>query len=153
MSTSTAPMSPAQPRWLTSMTSSVFLLLSSLPMPEVIRDWVMYRSEVDSVLPSTSISQALTSDRYSVTCDLNVAVSLLSPVYREVRSVHSLDKSAFCEDLRKVLPSGCSADQLDSALCAVLDKQAPVCRCRERRAGSSPWYPEICEELRDAKQS
>ena len=61
-----------------------------------------------------------------MTCDLNVAVPLLSSVYREERSLRSLDKSTFCEDLRTVLPpSDCSADQIDSAL-QVLDKHTPV---------------------------
>ena len=89
-----------------------------------------------------------------MTCDPNVALPLLSPVYREARTLRSLDKSALREGLRtEVPPSDCSVDQFDSALCAVLDKHTPVRRPRERRAGSSPWYPEIREDLRDAKQS
>ena len=82
-----------------------------------------------------------------MTCDLNVAVPLLSSVYREERSLRSLDKSTFCEDLRTVLPpSDCSADQIDSAL-QVLDKHTPVYGVD---AGSSPWYQEIREKLCDA---
>ena len=89
-----------------------------------------------------------------MTCDPNVVLPLLSPVYREVRTPRSLDKSALREGLRTELPpSDCSSDEFDSALCAVLDKHAPVRRPRERRAGSSAWYPEIREDLRDAKQS
>ena len=53
----------------------------------------------------------------------------------EVRSLRSLDKSALCEDPRTLLPpSDWSADQLDSALRAVLDKHALVCRRRERQS-------------------
>ena len=136
----------------------VFTFCQSVVQPTHVRghvlDWVMYRSEADSVLQWTSVSQALTSGHYCMTCDPNVALPLLSPVFREVRTLRSLDKSAFCEGLRTVLPpSDCSSDQLDSALRGVLDKHTPVRRPRERRAGSSPWYPEIREDLRDSKQS
>lgn len=54
---------------------------------------------MDSILQSRSVSKALTSDHYCVTCDLNVVVPFLSPVYRETRNLRSVDKStqsAFC---------------------------------------------------------
>ena len=90
----------------------------------------------------------------TASCTLQGAPVTLPPVYREARSLRSLDKSAFCKDSRTLLPpSDCSADQLLLAVRAVLNEHAPECRRRVRRAGSSPWYPEIRKESRDAQHS
>ena len=56
----------------------------------------MYRSEEGSILQSTSVSQALTSDYYCMTCDLNVVPSFHFPCSGKYTAC-ALEKSAFCE--------------------------------------------------------
>ena len=55
---------------------AVFSFSQSVVQPTHVRghvlDRVTCRSEVDGILHSTSVSQALTSDHYYLTCDLNV---------------------------------------------------------------------------------
>eukprot|EP00745_Piridium_sociabile_P009529 TRINITY_DN16690_c0_g1_i3.p1 TRINITY_DN16690_c0_g1~~TRINITY_DN16690_c0_g1_i3.p1 ORF type:complete len:236 (+),score=30.68 TRINITY_DN16690_c0_g1_i3:126-833(+) len=73
-------------------------------------------------------------------------------MYKAVRSLRSLDRAAFSEDLQTVVSSPLTAEQLDARLRATLDSHAPVSRRRARPGKSAPWYPSVRTELRQAKQ-
>ena len=96
-----------------------------------------------------SVSHDLSSDHYTICLDLNPV-----PVYKELRSLRSIDKTTFRDDLQSLVssPLFSTADQLDSTLRATLDKHAPVSRRLVRPAKTEPWYPDVCDQLREAKR-
>ena len=102
-------------------------------------DWVIFNPDTD-VLRSTSVSHDLSSGHCIVCLDLNVDVPAPVPVYKELRSLRSMDKSAFRDDLRSLVssPHSSTEDQLDSTLRETLDKHAPVSRRLVRPAKTEP---------------
>ena len=118
-----------------------------------ILDWVLARP-ADNIVLSTEITHELSSDHFSVICDLNIEHPNSSKNYREARNVSSIDREAFRDDIsRTISPASCqSADDLGTALVAVMDNHAPAVLKEIKQTKSDPWYPSIKDELRDAKQ-
>ena len=116
-------------------------------------DWIMYRPQ-DGVVRSTSVTQELSSDHFCVVCDLSVAAPPPPPMFREVRSLRTIDRDAFKQELAdKATPELCpTMIQLDSTLHAVLDRHAPVARKKVKATRSAPWYKSVKDELSEAKK-
>eukprot|EP00745_Piridium_sociabile_P024049 TRINITY_DN37831_c0_g1_i1.p1 TRINITY_DN37831_c0_g1~~TRINITY_DN37831_c0_g1_i1.p1 ORF type:complete len:169 (+),score=20.69 TRINITY_DN37831_c0_g1_i1:3-509(+) len=116
-------------------------------------DCVLFRPQ-DNVVQSTSLTQELSSDHLCVVCDLHVEASPAPVIYKEARNLRALDIAVFKQDLRTtVSPTLCpSIEQLDSTLRAVLDRHAPVTRCRVKDGRSAPSYSGVREELRQAQK-
>ena len=99
----------------------VFNLSQSVKEPTHIKghilDWVIFNPDTD-VLRSTSMSHDLSSDHYAVCLNLNIDLPAPVPVYKELRSLRSMDKSVFRDDLQSLVssPLSSTADQLDSTL-------------------------------------
>ena len=136
---------------------NVFQFIQSVSQPthkkNHILDWVMHRPD-DHIVQSVLVSHALASDHFCVLFDLMAQCPPPPPMFRSVRCLRTMNKEAFREELQRALISSplSSADHLDAVLRAALEAHAPVSRRRVRPSKSAPWYPDICEELRDAKR-
>ena len=126
------PLKPNKAKMLDLL--DVFNLSQSVKEPTHIKghilDWVIFNPDTNTnVLLSTSVSHDLSSDHYAVCLDLNVDVPAPVPVYKELRSLRSIDKSARHSGTISGLVSSSlssTADQLYSSLRATLDRHAPV---------------------------
>ena len=116
-----------------------------------ILDWIMFRPE-DNIMKSVSVSQGLTSDHFCIVNKMYASVSVPSPVYKTIRPIKKINISNFQSDLKEVVSNTLSADQLDSCLRETLDRHAPTSRVKDRSKKSDPWFPDIADDLRAAKQ-
>ena len=116
-----------------------------------ILDWIMFRPD-DDIIRSVSVTKSLASDHY---CIMNKVYASITPppvVYKTVRTLKKLNMPAFKADVSKAVAGLVTADQFESRLRETLDVHAPSSRVKEGREKSSPWYPEIATDLRNAKQ-
>ena len=117
-----------------------------------ILDWIAHRQD-DNLIESISVSQDLISDHYCVISDLSIRLPDQPVMYKNIRNLRSIDRQALQQDLSLLTPTACpTAELLNSALHSVLDKHAPLVRQKVRPERSAPWYSEVKEELRSAKQ-
>ena len=103
------------------------------------------------LLKSVSVSHVLSSHHFCVLFDLMTHPPTPSPVFTSVRCLRTIDKDGLRAELQNALSPSLTADQLDVVLRAALNAHAPSLRRRVRPSKSAPWYPTICDELRDAK--
>ena len=118
-----------------------------------ILDWVMARSE-ENLVKSVEVTQELSSDHFSIVCNLNISHPPTTKKFRETRCISSIDKAAFRRDLEAdISPTSCpTAEALDSALVAVLDRHAPLVKKGIRTCKNDPWVPLVKDDLKAAKQ-
>ena len=118
-----------------------------------ILDWVMVRPEEDLV-KSVLVSQELSSDHFSIVCDLNIEQPPITKKFRETRNISSVDKAALRRDFQAdISPVSCpTAEALDSALVAVLDRHAPLAQKGIQTHKNDPWLPLVKDDLKNAKQ-
>ena len=96
------------------------------------------------------------SDHLCVMSCFDVSVARSCPVYRYVRNIRGIDRSAFVADLETELVGighSLSADQYNVTLLSVLDKHAPAAKSRVTERMSSPWFGLVREDLLEAKRS
>ena len=85
-----------------------------------------------------------------------VYVGRSCPVYRYVRHIRDIDRSAIVADLETelvVIGHSLSADQYNMPLLSVLDKHAPAAKSRVTERISSTWFGLVMEDLLGAKWS
>ena len=115
-------------------------------------DWIMHRP-TENLIRSTNVSNILVSDHNCVVVEINASSPPESSKFIETRKIRSMDREAFGRDLSTISPENCqSVEALDSALVACLDKHAPLVQKGIRTKRDDPWYPNIKEQLVDAKQ-
>ena len=94
------------------------------------------------------------SDHLCVISCFDVSAARSCPVYRYVRNIRGIDRSAFVADLETALVGighSLSADQYNVTLLSVLDKHAPAAKSRVTERTSSPWFGLVTEDLPEAK--
>jgi hypothetical protein len=106
----------------------------------------MYRPS-DNLVKSSGVSQLLKSDHYTITCELNIESPRTQPVFKNVRSLRTIDTVAFKADIEDSLLTVSSAADLDSALRSVLDKHAPSQRRAVRTGKEEPWYEDVRDDF------
>ena len=116
-----------------------------------ILDWVMHRPD-DDIVQSISVTQGLSSDHFCVIAKINAQLLPPPAVFKTVRSLKRLDIDSFKNDLGKAVSTNLSAEELATCLHSTLDAHAPQSRTKERPQKASPWYTEIADDLRLAKQ-
>ena len=102
------------------------------------------------------MTDSLESDHLCVISCFDVSVARSCPVYRYVRNILGIDRSAFVADLERELVgigNSLSADQYNVILLSVLDKHAPVAKSRVTKRMYSPWFGLVREDLLEAKRS
>ena len=102
------------------------------------------------------MTDSLESDHLCVMSCFDVSVARSCPVYRYVRNIRGIDRSAFVADLEIELVGighSLSADQYNVTLLSVLDKHAPAAKSRVTERMSSPWFGLVREDLLEAKRS
>ena len=85
----------------------------------------------DQIHLSSEVTDSLESDHLCVISCFDVSVARSCPVYRYVRNIRGIDRSAFVADLETELVGighSLSADQYNVTLLSVLDKHAPALR-------------------------
>ena len=124
---------------------------SSLPAA----DCIIIRPS-DQIHLSSEVTDSLESDHLCVMSCFDVSVARSCPVYRYVRNIRGIDRSAFVADLETELVGighSLSADQYNVTLLSVLDKHAPAAKSRVTERMSSPWFGLVREDLLEAKRS
>ena len=119
-----------------------------------ILDCVIIRPN-DQVHLSSEVTHSLESDHLCVITCFDVSVARSCPVYRYVRNIRGIDRSAFVADLETELVGighSLSADQYNVTLLSVLDKHAPAAKSRVTERMSSPWFGLVREDLLEAKR-
>lgn len=116
-------------------------------------DIIIVRSD-SNYLTSHSVSDSLASDHFCVMGRLDVTRPTRKRTVRTTRKLKGIDRSTFKADLSQELLAipNMSADALDSCLRSVLDHHAPAVKRIVPQHKSSPWYSDVAETLRDAKQ-
>ena len=91
-----------------------------------ILDWILHRRD-DDILQTTHVSHQLTSDHFTMVCDLDLFVQSPPPTFTCKRKLSSIKHF----DIKQYLDSAVmiTAAQLDSVLRSLLDKHAPMCFC------------------------
>ena len=110
----------------------------------------------DQIHLSSEVTDSLESDHLCVMSCFDVSVARSCPVYRYVRNIRGIDRSAFVADLETELVGighSLSADQYNVTLLSVLDKHAPAAKSRVTERMSSPWFGLVREDLLEAKRS
>ena len=110
----------------------------------------------DQIHLSSEVTDSLESDHLCVISCFDVSVARSCPVYRYVRNIRGIDRSAFVADLETELVGighSLSADQYNVTLLSVLDKHAPAAKSRVTERMSSPWFGLVREDLLEAKRS
>ena len=108
----------------------------------------------ENLVRSTQVTQELSSDHFCVVVELNIVPPSIAKRFIETRKIKAIDRVAFqCDISAEITPARCpTAEALNSALIACLDRHAPLIWRRVRTGGEDPWYPAIKEKLREAKQ-
>ena len=117
-------------------------------------DWIIHRP-LDNLLRSTQVTQELASDHFCVVAELNIAIPSASSKSIVTRKIKAIDRDAFKHDLSDCIsPARCdSIEALNTSLAACLDKHAPLCCRKVRSKQEDPWFPDIREQLKEAKQN
>ena len=133
--------------------SFVQLVNESTHVKGHILDWLMCRIEDDLIL-STHVSEQLSSDHFTVVSDLNIKCPTASSKFRETRKVSAINRDDFRRDISAdiTIASCPTAEAFDTALVAALDKHAPRVEQRIRTQKNDPWFPDVKEELEEAKR-
>ena len=118
-----------------------------------ILDCVIFRQS-DNVLMDVSVNQDLSSDHYCVVASFDINVPSSKAVFKYLRSIKSIDKDEFRNDLiANVSPSQCaSVDKLENVLLSLLDKHAPLVRRKITDGKCDPWYSDIKDQVIEAKK-
>ena len=107
----------------------------------------------DQIHLSSEVTDNLESDHLCVMSCFDVSVARSCPVYRYVRNIRGIDRSAFVADLETELVGighSLSADQYNVTLLSVLDKHAPAAKSRglnECPPLGLAWSGKICSRL------
>ena len=89
--------------------------------------WILHRHD-DDILQTTHVSHQLTSDHFTIVCDLDLFVPNLPPTFICKRKLNSIDNCILMQAIKQCLDSTLmfTAAKLDSVLRSLLDKHAPV---------------------------
>jgi len=95
-----------------------------------ILDWILHRRK-DDILRTTHVSHQLTSDHFTIVCDLDLFVPSPPPTFTWKRKLSSIDNCILMQDIKQYLDSTVmfTAAQLDSVLRSLLDKHALMNNC------------------------
>ena len=116
-------------------------------------DWLLYR-ESDNIFKNCYVTHLLTSDHTAVVCRLKATCPVKEVEYTTVREIHKIDKELFKIDVATLvqeLGPEATAEDLHNGLKQLLDKHAPLVR-KKIPLRKDPWYPDVAEELREAKR-
>ena len=82
-----------------------------------ILDWILHRHD-DDILRTTHVSHQLTSDHFTIICDLDLFVPSPPPTFTCKRKLSSIDNCILMQDIKQYLDSAVmfTAAQLDSVL-------------------------------------
>ena len=119
-----------------------------------ILDWLLHRRD-DEILRKTHVSHQLTSDHFTIVCDLDLFVPSQPPAFTCKKKLSSIDNCILMQDIKQCLDSAVmfTAAQLDSILRSLLDKHASVNNFKVSDKKCAPWYNNISVKLRAAKMS
>ncbi len=111
-----------------------------------ILDLVITRIE-DNSLENISVQNDEISDHFSVMFSLDLSVNITSKPSKLVRKISSIDKAAFCEDLRSALEKCETSDNTSDILSiynhvttVTLDKHAPAKTITLKGSNKKLWY-------------
>ena len=96
----------------------MFELMQTVDKPthryEHIFDWILHRCN-DDILRTTHVSRQLTSDHFTIVCDLDLFVSSPPPTFTCKRKLSSIDNCILMQDIKQYLDSAVmfTAAQLD----------------------------------------
>ena len=96
-----------------------------------ILDWILHRRD-DEILQTTHVSHELTSDHFTIVCDLDLLVPRQPPSFICKRNLRSVDNCSLVQDIKQCLDPSMTftAKQLDSILHSLLDKHTPITNCK-----------------------
>ena len=85
----------------------------------------------DEILSTTHVSHELTSDHFTIACDLDLLVPKQQSFIGK-RNLRSVDNCSLVQDIKQCLDPSMpfTAEQLDSILRSLLDTHAPVTSCK-----------------------
>jgi exonuclease III len=118
-------------------------------------DWVLHR-ESDQLVQSTCVSLDLSSDHYTVMCELNVTKPKCAPAATVRRNIRAIDRNKFRSDIKRVLSEhpDLTVSFFNSELRALLDKHAPATKCTLRPSKSEPWFtPEVTSAKKERRKA
>ena len=116
-------------------------------------DWILYRKS-DNLFNNCHVSHILTSDHTAVVCKLNALCPKKEVEYRMVREIHKINTSDFRSDVNTLvheLGPDATAEELHDGLSVLLEKHAPLMQ-KKVPLRKDPWYPDVRDELREAKR-
>ena len=113
--------------------------------------WIVYQSD-DNILLSSTVTKKLTSDHLATLYNLDLTIPEPTTVQRLRRNINSFDTQQFSLDIKLELDfvGNPSAEQFHCCPRSILDNHAPLSSAIVRQHKYSPWYREICAELRAA---
>ena len=88
-----------------------------------ILDWILYRRD-DEILQTTHVSHELTSDHFTILCDIDLLVPRQPPLFICKRNLRSVDNCSLVQNIKQCLdPSRTfTVEQLHSMLRSLVDK-------------------------------
>ena len=109
-----------------------------------ILDWILHRRN-DDILRTIHVSHQLTSDHFTIVCNLDLFVPSPPPTFTCKRNLSSIDNCILMQDITQCLHSTVmfTAAQLDSVLRSLLDKHAPMNNCKVFDKKYAPWYDQF----------
>ena len=114
-----------------------------------ILDWILHRHD-DKILRTTRVSHQLTSDHFTIVCNLDLFVP--SPTTNvQLQKKTFVNRQLYINARYKTMSSlhsdVYSRTTLDSVLRSLLDKHAPMNNCKVSDKKCAPWYNNISDTL------
>ena len=131
----------------------VMAVKESTHIREHILDWAMYRED-ERIFRSCTVGYNISSDHFPILCYLNITKSRQQPAFRVSRNTHTICRPDFKADIAASVASLSepTAARLNEQLRSLLDRHAPAARRKVLIRRQSPWYADVCEELRATKR-
>ena len=121
-------------------------------------DWLVIHNSDTNLHTSSTVTDALVSDHYCIMSLFDVVPARCATMYRLVRNVRDIDRSAFKIDVVDAIgsaspPSVESASNYFTSIRSVLDKHAPAQNRKIVERSASPWFSMVSTELLEAKRA
>ena len=112
------PNSPDVSKFLESI--KIFDLMQTVDKPThrcgYILDWILHRRK-DEILQTTHVSHQLTSDHFTIVCDLDLVVPSPPPTFTFRRKLTSIDNCILIQDIKQCLDSRSDVYSRTTRLC------------------------------------